>query len=68
MTTTSATTTSATTDLEARLAAARPGLLDLARALVDDDPTPDLLAGALDAIGSMATVMAAEVRGEEALR
>jgi len=62
------------TTLEADLARARPRLLSLAADIASGgdrtmSPLPaELLAAALDTLASMATVIAVELRGEEALR
>ena len=60
-------THTSTTDLEHRLTKTRVHLLHLAR-FVAADTTPELLAGALDSIASVAQVAAAELRGERPLR
>lgn len=62
-----------TADLEHRLDMARPRLVALACDLASNGdrsrPVPaDLLAGALDSLGSLCAVLAAERRGEQPLR
>ncbi|MEJ7765373.1 MAG: hypothetical protein WKF86_07745 [Acidimicrobiales bacterium] len=55
-------------DLEHRLDTTRVHLDHLARFLAGPDATPELLAGAFESIASVAAVIAAELRGEAALR
>jgi hypothetical protein len=62
------TTRPAAADLEHGLALARVHLRRTARFLAGPDAADDLLAGALESLASLATVEAAQLRGEVALR